>query len=673
MQLEINNNSILYKIGLLILVIITSLFVLINDLFLGIASFTFSIIIFIIIYFKTKRLIYKKLFFSILLINTIYMIIGNLLFSPSDHALNSYSFFIFTINTSGFENGVIGALKRNSMIILSFAWLISIRNMEDVYNSLTIIPSKKYNKYLNIFLKLILNQKNKLQTQFYSLNIRGIIQKSSNIRIKLYQANLILKSLFNRFFYDIGKLTYAGECHFGHEANFSNSDPQISLYKVSVRYESEKEFMLKNVDLAVNGKSFIILAGENKAGKTTLLRVLSGYIPNILGELYGSVNICGVTFSNALEITDIAVYVKYIMDDPEEFIIGLTVKQEILLHTINTDFAFQCLKLMKIDHLWYQETSKLSGGELVRLVLASLLASKAKIILLDSVLSQLDCKGRVEFIDALSTFYKNNNCIIIVADYYIELFIDLAERYIVLEAGLILFDGIEPQKRPDVFSQIILGDNDIQLFTKAGESKYAINQNQPIIQLINISKGFDNNQILKEFNLTVRPSDRIAITGLNGCGKTTAMLILAGILVPDNGERIVYKQPFNLGFVFQNANYQIVGTTIIEELSIGPKLRRWSKEKIDQFTTAKSKYLLVNPKESTLALHPNDLKVLAFVASDIDLNLMIFDEPTIFMDSNGFKQFQSILNELDRKSVAVIIISHNERIIRSCSQIITLS
>ncbi len=663
-----NYNRIVFnRISLLSLIITTSLFVAINDLIIGISAFLFSSILFLIQYVINKKIIYKKLFFSILIINSIYMIIGNWLFSPEDYICKTIRFLFFKINTQGFENGVIGALKRDSMIILSFVWLNSVKSMKNIYDTLSIFPYDKYKYYLNIFLKVIIYQKYKLQIQFYSLSLRGIIKKTSNIHLKFYQANLLLKSLFNRFFYDIGKLTFAGESHFCNERVQIDSSPHIELKDISVKYDGK--YAIKNLNFEVKKKSFIIVNGRNKSGKTTLLRVISGYIPTIIGELYGLVSVCDITFSDNVEIKDISNNVKYIMDDPDDYIVGLTVKDEILLHTKDVDYAIKCLKLMQIYTLWDQDTYSLSGGEKIRLVLASLLASRVKIILLDSVLSQLDKQGRNEFIEALSKFYKKNDCIIIVTDYYPEYYLKLADRSIVLDCGSLITDESCFFKKHNIPTN--------KNILEMPNSNFIINSHfanqKNIIELKGIKKQYGEKTVLDDFNFQIRKHERICLVGTNGSGKTTAMLILAGLVKPDYGERILFSENLHIGFVFQNANMQIVGTTIEDELSIGPKLQNWSQDKKQNFIQKKNKYFFRELNESTLFLHPNELKMLAFHASDLNLNLMIFDEPTIYMDYDDKINFNTLLEELKEADISVAIISHDYRIIKNCDRIINFN
>ena len=59
---------------------------------------------------------------------------------------------------------------------------------------------------------------------------------------------------------------------------------------------------------------------------------------------------------------------------------------------------------------------------------------------------------------------------------------------------------------------------------------------QPLIDLVNISKSFDNTMVLDDLNLSVKENSFVTLLGPSGCGKSTALDVLAGILRPDSGE-----------------------------------------------------------------------------------------------------------------------------------------
>lgn len=67
-----------------------------------------------------------------------------------------------------------------------------------------------------------------------------------------------------------------------------------------------------------------------------------------------------------------------------------------------------------------------------------------------------------------------------------------------------------------------------------------------MISLKNVSKDFNNTNILNDINLTINEGELVRIVGSNGCGKTTLLKIIAGLLKADGGN-ITYGEGCNIG------------------------------------------------------------------------------------------------------------------------------
>ena len=81
----------------------------------------------------------------------------------------------------------------------------------------------------------------------------------------------------------------------------------------------------------------------------------------------------------------------------------------------------------------------------------------------------------------------------------------------------------------------------------------------PLIQLNNISLTFGENSVFSNVNLVVNRADRIALVGRNGCGKSTLMKVLAGLLEADSGSRIM-SPGTNLSYMEQDPDMRKFGT-----------------------------------------------------------------------------------------------------------------
>ncbi|MFA9379183.1 MAG: ABC transporter ATP-binding protein [Lachnotalea sp.] len=119
--------------------------------------------------------------------------------------------------------------------------------------------------------------------------------------------------------------------------------------------------------------------------------------------------------------------------------------------------------------------------------------------------------------------------------------------------------------------------------------------NTNLIDLVNVSKSYDNNIILDELNLSVKENEFVTLLGPSGCGKTTTLRILGGFENPDKGQVIfggkdITKLPPNkrtLNTVFQK--YALfTHMTISENIAFGLKIKGKSKAYIDD----KIKYAL---------------------------------------------------------------------------------
>lgn len=116
-----------------------------------------------------------------------------------------------------------------------------------------------------------------------------------------------------------------------------------------------------------------------------------------------------------------------------------------------------------------------------------------------------------------------------------------------------------------------------------------------LINFIDISKKFDNQLILDEFNLYIRENEFITLLGPSGCGKTTTLRILGGFEKPDTGKVLFDGQDItnlpankrNLNTVFQKYSL-FPHMTIAENIAFGLKISKKSKAYIDD----KIKYAL---------------------------------------------------------------------------------
>jgi energy-coupling factor transporter ATP-binding protein EcfA2/energy-coupling factor transporter transmembrane protein EcfT len=349
--------------------------------------------------------------------------IGNLIFSPAEGG--GATFLIFRVNSEGFHYGLAGAVRMSAYLCtsLAFLWSTPIHELYDAVSPLRLLrgPALRVVRELQITMRsyVLIGQ---------SLRIRGLRLDSLwsvllNRRWQQLRGNLqTVKALFNaiipRQFVRNREGAIAWANHHPEPIVRPRNSASFALEKVSVRYGRSSYPVLREITYEIPQGSFIFVAGPDRSGKTTLFRAIAGVVPRVLGEIAGTVYIHGIDttgFSRMRQMTNLVIYIG---QDPFASILGLTVGQEMCLWSRHERRARECLAAMGIDHLWERQTTKLSGGQQVRLVLAGLLASEAPVLLLDDPMDQLDPEGCQAFVSALRKLRESEDKIILITDYH---------------------------------------------------------------------------------------------------------------------------------------------------------------------------------------------------------------------------------------------------------------
>ena len=194
----------------------------------------------------------------------------------------------------------------------------------------------------------------------------------------------------------------------------------IEFKNVSFRYEDMPEPVLKNASFSLEYGRLALLYGDSGQGKSTVLSILSGVIPNVTkGTLSGEVRIGGEDVSGQ-RISDICRRAGVVLQNADAQIIHQRVEDELAFGCEN--FAFSPEKIggciekacdrMALCPQWGTRT--LSGGQKQRLITASALATEQKILLLDEPLANLDRKGAAFLMASLRTLTESGYAVLIV-------------------------------------------------------------------------------------------------------------------------------------------------------------------------------------------------------------------------------------------------------------------
>ena len=193
----------------------------------------------------------------------------------------------------------------------------------------------------------------------------------------------------------------------------------IDLRQVSFSYDGKTK-ILENMDFSAEYGEVTLLSGHSGEGKSTLMYIVSGIIPNVnYGELAGEVMIADEDIKGK-KLGYVCRKVGVVLQNADEQIIQKIVEDEIAFGCENLAFPPEKIqrqidtvcKLMKLDPAARCRT--LSGGQKQRLITASTLAMVQKIILLDAPLANLDKEGAKLLMGTLRALAGAGYCVVVI-------------------------------------------------------------------------------------------------------------------------------------------------------------------------------------------------------------------------------------------------------------------
>lgn len=199
------------------------------------------------------------------------------------------------------------------------------------------------------------------------------------------------------------------------------------------------------------------------------------------------------------------------------------------------------------------------------------------------------------------------------------------------------------------------------------------NREDVILETVHLCYSYDRKKIaLQDVNLSVRKGERIAVLGSNGAGKSTCFLNLNGVLTPDSG-KIMYRGTEitkknrnelrkHVGIVFQEADNQIIASTVAAEVSFGPmNLKLPTAEVKRRVAEALECMNLMEMKDRPPHYLSGGEKKRVCIADIVamDSELFLFDEPSSSLDPFNTVIFEAVLDKLRIMGKTLLISTHD--------------
>ena len=441
----------------------------------------------------------------------------------------------------------------------------------------------------------------------------------------------------------------------------------VELRNIYFRYKGFKEIILKNVNMEALYGEITLLAGMSGSGKSTILNLITGIIPNIIkGDIKGEIlinneNIIGKS------ISEISKMVGVVLQNADSQIIMPHVEEEIAFGLENINMERENIK-NKINEmcniLSLNKNAKcktLSGGEKQRLMSGAILAMGQKIIILDEPLANIDKFGAKILLDALLNL-KNKGYAIIIIEHRLDMLIKYIDKIYDIKNGII--NKIENINKYLEDEKNIIKDNGIK-----------IESNEKIYEVKKLIYKIKDKTIINNISFDINEGERVLILGENGKGKTTLVRLLSKMIKPTEGDIKQYitnkkRNWFNeIGIVYQNPNYQLFMPTVEKEILYNAKSKELAYELLNKFDLEKYK------NRHPLSLSEGEKRKLTVALVLARLPKVLFlDEPTVGQDYDNLLNMINIINEFRNKyKTTIITISHDIRCANSlCDKCIIL-
>lgn len=458
---------------------------------------------------------------------------------------------------------------------------------------------------------------------------------------------------------------------------FAKKDNAVSLQKVRFSYDGGKTWILDGIDLEIAYGQRIAIIGKNGSGKSTLAKIIAG----LSSPDSGIVTLCGIKVFEANNV-DSKAYQKAresigaLFQSPEDQIVTTVVEDDVAFGLENLcaskEFMKQnisnALRAVNMENHRFSDPSNMSGGQQQRVAIASSIATKSKLLVLDEPTSMLDSCAKEDVNKLFNKLQTSGTTIVQVTHKISEC--KNADRILMLENGklrdvsLLELDEFFTEKSPAVIESKSMTEN-------AKKSNTAI-------EISNLNVSYTNSQtpIIRDYSLSVKSGEIVAIMGKNGCGKSTLAKAICALIKYDSGSICVNRIKIsektsksqmreirkNIGYVMQLPEQQLFAQTVFEDVAYGPKNFGLEGRELHSrvLNALKSLHIEHLAQKSPFELSGGQQR-LAAIAGVLACNpkILVLDEPTAGLDFEYAKIVLKILSDLHNKGITIIVITHN--------------
>ena len=433
--------------------------------------------------------------------------------------------------------------------------------------------------------------------------------------------------------------------------------------RVSVSYAGATSPVLLDASFAVPEGAFALLIGATGSGKSTLLRLAKPEIAPA-GRLGGSVRVFG-TDPRELGAQASARAVGYVFQSPDAQIVCDTVWHELAFGLENLGVpepemrrrVAETCNFLGVEPWFRARTAELSGGQRQVLALASALAMRPRLLLLDEPTSMLDPLAEKNFLSLLFRANRELGVTVVVATHAPWSMVDYATCAFALEGGSV---------RVAPLSEVVA---EPPLEVPAAPVR-SIKKDALLADDVWYRYDRDARWVLRELDLAVGEGEIRALVGSNGCGKSTLLSALAGVVRPARG-RVRNGLASSQALLPQAPKALLSCETMADELKAWSRAGGYGRAEVDaalarlglEDAADRHPYDLSGGQQQLLALE----KLLL-----VRPRLLLLDEPTKGLDLAERERVARRLAEARDDGATVLLATHDMGFVRAVADRVSL-
>ncbi len=498
----------------------------------------------------------------------------------------------------------------------------------------------------------------------------------------------------------------------------TSAEPLVRLSGVTYKHYGKTTPSLVDVNLSIQRGSFTLLVGPSGSGKSTLCMLLNGIVPHILGgKLEGKVVVDGQDVS-ASKVQDLAHSVGMLFQDPEWMFATLQVEDEVAFGPENlrqdpdkiAEQVTRSLEYVGLNGLRKNLVWALSGGQIQKLGLASVLAMQPALIVLDEPTANLD-PATTHAVHQLILRLRDEGKSIVLVTKDLDEFMAQADDLILLDKGRVVAQGTprevierhgaemldlgvwlpEPTEVGLRLKQRGLFDGQVPItVSEAADAFGGFNflegrtrpevptRGEVLVRAENLRFGYNKkSRALRGVSFEIRQGEIAAIVGQNGAGKSTLSKLLVGLLKPTGGDLTLFGRKArqwtvqdlanDIALVFQNPEHQFLTDTVKEELEYSLLAQGIDDpDEVHKRVQAMLKRLEISESEGhPFALSAGAKRRLGVATMLVGgrARLLIVDEPTYGQDKRLTESLMELINTLRKEGITVLMITHDMRLV----------